>query len=209
MAAGEETSKEKGIIMKQFVTFEGIDGSGKSTVSQHVFENIKSRGIDVLLTVEPTDTDIGRFVKKCIATDADPFVTTFAFLTDRIHHGIAIQDSLDKGTMVLCDRYMDSTIAYQAAQLEDQIENPLHWLKQLSRPRIPKPDCTFLFVLPPEIALDRIQHREHLIPFERQQFLEKVHKNYLQLAKQQRFRKLDATRPVEDLVQECLHDILG
>lgn len=193
--------------MKQFVTFEGIDGSGKSTVSKQVFDTLRSQDIDVVLTIEPTDTEIGQFVKHCIATDADPFVTTFAFLADRIQHSLAIQEHLDKGSIVLCDRYMDSTIAYQAAQLEGQIENPLDWLQELSKPRIPKPELTFLFVIEPKRALQRIQHRDTLIPFEQQQFLEKVHQNYLLLAQEKRFRKIDATQPVQHLVDQCVEDI--
>jgi len=207
MATGEKDNKQQGIIMKQFITFEGIDGSGKSTVSKKVYDTLRLQDIDVILTVEPTDTDVGRFVQHCISTEADPYVTTFAFLTDRIQHGIEIQEYLDNGTMVLCDRYMDSTIAYQAAQLENKIDNPIHWLKELSQPRIPKPNRTFLFVIEPNAALQRIQHRDTLIPFEKQQFLEKVHHNYLQLAREKRFLKLDATQSVQELVELCMEDI--
>jgi len=194
--------------MKRFVTFEGIDGSGKSTVSQQVYHKLQNQGVDVVLTVEPTDNEIGMFVQQCIEAGADPFVTTFAFLADRIQHGLEIQRHLDKGTLVLCDRYVDSTIAYQSAQLESHVDNPMKWLKELSRPRIPKPDRTFLFVIEPKQAIQRIQHRESLIPFEKEQFLNKVAKNYLKLSTEKRFKNLDATKPVEQLVSECIKDIL-
>ena len=66
--------------MKRFVTFEGIDGSGKSTVTKRVFNQLKSKGYDVVLTFEPTDTWIGKSVQKCIETKTNPFVTAFAFI---------------------------------------------------------------------------------------------------------------------------------
>src|SRR4030042_4873637 len=99
--------------MKRFVTFEGIDGSGKSTVSKLVYKQLKSKGLDVVLTVEPTDTWIGKQVKKCIASNSDPFVTAFIFIADRIEHGKQIKKWLNEGKIVLCDRYAESTYAYQ------------------------------------------------------------------------------------------------
>ena len=89
------------------------------------------------------------------------------------------------------------------------IEKPLKWLKELSVERIITPDRTFLFVIEPKKSLARIQHRNNLIPFEKIDFLEKVHKNYLEICKGPRFRKLDATKTIEDLVNICYKDITG
>ena len=152
--------------MKHFVTFEGIDGSGKSTISKLVYDKLKSEGYDVVLTYEPTDTEIGKYVQKCIKTQTDPFVTTFTFIADRIQHGKQIQKWLDEGKTVLCDRYAESTYAYQGAQMEDMVNNPIKWLKELSNDRILVPDRTFVFIIEPKDSLARIQHRDNLIPFE-------------------------------------------
>lgn len=201
MEAGEKQD------MKQFVTFEGIDGSGKSTISKSIFNKLKSNGYNVALTFEPTNTTIGKYVQECIKTNTDPFVTAFTFIADRLLHCKQIQQWLDEGKIVLCDRYAESTYAYQGAQLEDQILNPIKWLKELSEPII-IPDRTFLFVIPPKKSLERIQNRHELIPFERVSFLEKVHTNYLKLSKGKRFVKLDATKTVDEVVDICYQDVI-
>jgi dTMP kinase len=195
-------------IMKHFVTFEGIDGSGKSTISKLVSEKLRSAGHEVVWTFEPTDSTVGKYVQECIRSQTDPFVTSFTFIADRIQHCKQIQQWLDEDKLVLCDRYAESTYAYQAAQLEDQMKNPLKWLQELSIGRILVPDRTFLFVIDPKESLARIQHRAELIPFERLAFLEKVHRNYLTVSKGKRFMNLDATKPIDELVQLCYQDIL-
>jgi len=194
--------------MKHFITFEGIDGSGKSTVSKVVYKKLKDQRYKVILTSEPTNTWIGHCVQKFIETKADPFVTSFAFIADRIEHCKQIQKWLDEEYIVLCDRYAESTYAYQGAQLEDQIKNPIKWLKELSKNRILIPDRTFIFVINPERSFNRIKNRSKLIPFEKISFLEKVHKNYLKLAVGKRFMKLDATKKIGELADICLQDII-
>ncbi len=195
--------------MKNFVTFEGIDGSGKSTISKLVYKKLKSNGHNVVLTYEPTDTWIGKCVQKCIETDTDSLVTAFAFIADRIEHCKQIQKWLDDGKIVLCDRYAESTYAYQGAQMEDLTDNPMKWLQELSKDRIIIPNRTFVFVIDPKISLARIQNRNNLIPFEKMSFLEKVHKNYLKLSVGKRFMKVNATKTVDELVQICCEDILS
>jgi dTMP kinase len=194
--------------MRHFVTFEGIDGSGKSTISKLVYEKLRSAGYDVVWTFEPTNSAVGKYVQECIRSQSDPFVISFTFIADRIQHCKKIQQWLDEGKIVLCDRYAESTYAYQATQLEGQIKNPLKWLKQLSNGRILIPNRTFLFVIDPKAALARIQQRMELIPFERLAFLEKVHRNYLMVSNGKRFVHLDATKPIDKLVQICYKDIL-
>jgi len=194
--------------MKQFITFEGVDGSGKSTVSKVVYKKLKNQGYKVVLTSEPTDTWIGRCVQKFIETNADPFVTSFAFIADRIEHCKQIQKWLDEDYIVLCDRYAESTYAYQCAQLEDEVKNSMKWLKGLSKNRIIIPDRTFIFVIDPEKSLSRIQNRSKLIPFEKIFFLKKVHKNYLKLAVGKRFMQLDATKKIGELADICFEDII-
>jgi len=194
--------------MKQFITFEGIDGSGKSTVSKVVYDKLKSDGHNVVLTYEPTDSTIGKFVQKCIKTGDDPFVTAFTFIADRIQHCKKIKQWIDDGKIVLCDRYAESTYAYQGAQLENTINNSIKWLQDLSKDRILIPERTFLFVIPPKDSLARIQNRDELIPFEQLSFLKKVHKNYLTVAKDKRFLLLDATKKIDELITLCYNDIV-
>ena len=202
-------SKKEGKKVKYFITFEGIDGSGKSTISKIVYKKLKSNGHNVILTYEPTDSAIGKIVQECISKKSDPFVTVFTFIADRIEHGKKIKKWLSEGNIVLCDRYCDSTYSYQGAQLEEIIDNPIKWLKDLSNDIIPIPERPFLFEIAPEIALKRIQNRNNLIPFEKLEFLKKVHNNYLKLADEKRFLKIDATKRKDELVEICINDILS
>lgn len=195
-------------IMKRFITFEGIDGSGKSTISKLVTEKLQAAGYDTIWTYEPTDSTVGKYVQECIRTQSDPFITSFTFIADRILHCKQIQQWIDNGKIVLCDRYAESTYAYQATQLESEIKDPIKWLQDLSKDRILLPDRTFLFVIDPRISLSRIQNRTELIPFERLTFLEQVHKNYLKVSKGKRFLHLDATKPIDTLVKLCYADII-
>jgi dTMP kinase len=195
--------------MRKFVTFEGIDGSGKSTILRIVYELLKSKGYDVVLTVEPTDSWLGKYVQECIESDSDPFVTAFVFIADRIEHCRQIKKWLNEGKIVLCDRYAESTYAYQGVQLQELMKNPIRWLKELSYDRIIIPDRTFVFVIDPEKSIDRIQNRDKLTSFEKVSFLKKVHENYLKIAVEDRFFKLDATKKIDDLVKICYDDIIS
>lgn len=202
--------KEKGKKMKRFITFEGIDGSGKSTIINQVYNHLKKQDYSVIKTFEPTDTWLGHCVQTCIESNTNPFVTAFTFIADRIQHGKQIKKWLkDKDTLVLCDRYAESTYAYQGAQLQNLIDRPIHWLQDLSKDKILLPDRTFVFMIDPKTAIQRIQDRNHLIPFEKVAFLEKVQKNYEQLAKGDRFKQIDATATIEQITEICLNDILN
>jgi len=195
--------------MKKFITFEGIDGSGKTTVIEAVKKQLEDQDFSVVCTQEPTDTWIGRCVQRCIRSKTDPVVTAFTFISDRIVHGKEIQRWLGKYDVILCDRYADSTYAYQGAQLEDSLDDPVHWLKELSKNRFPLPDVTFLFDIDPEIAIKRIQDRDDLIDFEKVAFLEKVRRQYLNISEESNMMIIDATKPVEEIVSTCVKTIMN
>lgn len=194
--------------MKNFVTFEGIDGSGKSTVSKRVEEKLVDKGFDVVLTAEPTDSTVGRFVQQCIRENADPSVTSFAFIADRIQHCKKISQWLEQGKIVLCDRFSESTYAYQAVQLKDVVDDPILWLKDIDQGKVLIPQRTFLFDVSSQEAMSRICSREELVPFEKVDFLKEVRKKYLEICRGPRFLVLDSTDSVDSLVERCCKDIL-
>lgn len=195
--------------MNRFVTFEGIDGSGKTTIIELIKKHLENDGFTVVMTKEPTDNWIGRCVQTCIKEKTDPVVTAFTFISDRIVHGKQISLWKDKYDFILCDRYAESTYAYQGAQLEEIIDDPISWLKALSKNRFPLPDLTLLFDINPRIAMKRIQDRDDLIPFEKVSFLEKVRRNYLTLADNDTTVILDASNHINDLTASCIDHILN
>ncbi len=194
--------------MNRFFTFEGIDGSGKSTILKEVSAHLKQRNYKVMTTYEPTDTWLGEYVQKQIRSNSDPYVTSFTFIADRIQHSKEIREWMEKEYIVLCDRYAESTYAYQAVQLEKSMNDPIYWLQDLSKNRIIIPDLTFYFRITPGQALARIQHRDELIPFEKRTFLQKVYDNYEKLCKGKRFFTIDATQSISEISELCIKKII-
>ncbi len=188
----------------KFFTFEGIDGSGKTTISKMVYEELRKKW-DVVLTKEPTDSWLGKSVEKAIEEKKDAITISLLFMADRNEHLKDIHKWIEEGKVVLCDRYMDSTFAYQSAHLDDVMDNSLRWLKGVHAPFLIKPDKTFLFVIEPSKAISRIKRKKTF--FENESFLEKVQEYYLVLSKEKRFVKLDATKSKEELKEKCIKRI--
>ena len=191
-------------VRRGFVTFEGIDGAGKTTVSRLVAKTLQERGEHVLLTSEPTRHWTGEAVRRAYHDDVGPLAESFLFLADRAAHQAEIRAHLDAGELVLCDRYADSTYAYQGARLEGVVDRPLAFLQAISEPWVLRPDLTILLRLPAEAGLARIADRPDKVRFEELAFLKKVAANYDALAKGPRYAVLDAGAVPEALVKEAV-----
>ena len=182
-------------VLRGFVAFEGIDGSGKTTVSRLVAETLESRGEKVFRTGEPTRLWTGDAVRRAYKDDVGPLAEAFLFLADRAAHQDEIRGHLAAGELVLCDRYADSTYAYQGARLAGVVERPIVFLRQATRPWLRVPDLTILLRVPAEVGLQRIADRPDRVRFEELTFLRKVARNYDALARSRRYVVLDARRP--------------
>jgi dTMP kinase len=190
----------------KFITFEGIDGSGKTTISREVYTRLQKKNKDIILTREPTDTWRGEMITKAIEENCHPLTIALTFMADRNEHVIQIRNWLEKKSIVLCDRYMDSTFAYQTTQLSQNIKNPMGWLQKIHHFFYLEPDLTFLFIIEPQKALQRIKRKRSA--FEKKDFLEKVQKNYLALAQNDtRFSILDASKSIQELTKTCIDKI--
>ncbi|KAA0004028.1 MAG: dTMP kinase [Thermoplasmata archaeon] len=189
----------------KFFTFEGIDGSGKTTISKMVYEELREKW-DVILTKEPTNSWLGKSVEKAIEERKDAITISLLFMADRNEHVKKIREWVEEGKIVLCDRYMDSTFAYQSAHLCHTMDDPLEWLKKVHTPFSLKPDKTFLFLIEPSIAISRIKKRKKSF-FENVSFLKKVQEYYLLLSRENRFITLDATESKEELKDRCIKKI--
>lgn len=207
--------------MNKFITFEGIEGSGKSTQMKLVAQYLLERNVPLLITREPSGTDIGRKIGHilfnrehyymCAETEA------FLFCAARAQHvREMIMPAINQNKVVLCDRFSDATYAYQGAArgLNAEFIKVINDYSALSL----KPDLTLLFDLPVETGLSRATDRDNLLPdssfsdrFEKESlnFHNKVRKGYLDILKNEpaRFRLIDATRDVDTIQQEVLRHI--
>jgi len=182
----------------KLITFEGIDGSGKTTIAKILHSKIENS----IFTTEPTDSWLGKSVKKALEEKRDAITIAFLFLADRNEHIKEIKKWLNEGKIVICDRFIDSTFAYQKEHIKmDGVEE---WLNWLHKPFFIKPDITFLLVIEPRKAIERIKDRK-LIVYEDEKFLEKVQENYLEIAKKEKDRIviIDAEKSKEEVVEEC------
>ena len=141
-----------------FITFEGGEGVGKSTQIRALFEKLKEKGIDVVLTREPggcaSAEQIRRVMLNCGVT-LDVISQLFLVMAARREHYIhTIKPSLDKGKWVLCDRFIDSTLVYQGLEYADDILR-LHAMATEGL----MPDITFLLDADPQVSLSRMQQR--------------------------------------------------
>jgi len=190
-----------------FVTFEGIDGSGKTTVSHLVREKLRSRGHSVFLTKEPTTGWLGDVVRRGVEEDANAITESFLFLADRSAHIPEIRSHLEKGDLVLCDRYADSTYAYQGARLVGVLPDPIRFLRNASRDWLLAPDLTIFLRVSPELGMERIKDRPTKIRFEDLALLRRVAANYDRLARSRRFAVLDGARSADAVSDDAVSTI--
>ncbi len=191
----------------RFITFEGIDGSGKSCVAEAVVNNLLDKGLDVVFTTEPTRTWLGDAVKRSYTEDVSVFTEALLFMADRATHTEQIKNWVEGGKIVVSDRYADSTYAYQAVRLKELVPDVMNWLIDFSRPFVVEPDLTLLLDVDPEVGLARIGSRDKKVHFENASFLRDVRANYLHLAKSKKFIVIDASKPLEEVIKMALEII--
>lgn len=194
------------------ISFEGIDGAGKSTLITAVGAKLLGQGFDVYTTREETTTWRGEAVRRQIAERGDPFATLFLFLADRAAHLEELAPAFDRGTVVLTDRYHDSTRAYQSVTLADRVggvEAFEAWLAAIAAPWYVPPMKTYLLDLDPAVAMARMGGRADLTPYERIEFLERVRAQYLRIAEAEpeRVVVLDAACKISVLVEAVMADL--
>jgi dTMP kinase len=186
-----------------FIAFEGGEGTGKSTQSKLLTEWLEQEGESVVLTREPGGTDLGKDLRKILLgheTGAiSPRAEALLYAADRAHHVYSvIRPALDRGDVVITDRYFDSSAAYQGA---GRILNPAE-VARISRWATESlyPTLTILIDVPAEIGLGRLQSRDRL-EAESNDFHERVRQEYLQIAMMdpERYFVVDGTQPVNEI----------
>lgn len=186
-----------------FITLEGPEGAGKSTNREYLAERLREQGLDVVLTREPGGTPLAEKIRELLlAPAAEPMASDtellLVFAARAQHLAEVIRPALQRGAVVLCDRFTDATYAYQGGGRGvaiERIEQLEHFVQDDLRP-----DLTLIFDLPVEVGLSRAAARGRLDRFEQEgmAFFEGVRSAYLSRARNtpQRYRVLDAAQPL-------------
>ena len=187
----------------QFITFEGIDGAGKSTHIDFVANLLTQRGLTVVRTREPGGSEVGEQLRSLLLHQKMHLETEalLMFASRREHLAQVIEPALARGDWVISDRFTDATFAYQGGGRGLSVDK-LAQLEQWVHPHR-QPDLTLLFDVPLEIARSRLQASRDLDKFESEHsaFFERVRTEYLRRAAQfpERFRIIDSTLPIDQV----------
>jgi len=195
-----------------FITFEGIDASGKTTQLKFLEEKLKKAGMDVISTRQPGGTRIGQLIREILLnpenTEMVSITEVLLYMADRIQHiKQIILPALEKKQIVLCDRYHDATLAYQGGGRELD----LSWLKMLQDDHVLTPDLTLWFDISLEESQKRLQQRNILndeencrLESESADFFSRVRQSYQDLCikNSTRYVQIPADGTIESIEKE-------
>lgn len=196
----------------KFITLEGPDGSGKTTVSKIVFEQLIAEGYKVLLTREPGGIDISEQIRgiildtKNVTMDARTEALLYA-AARRQHLVEKVQPALDEGYIVICDRFVDSSLVYQGVGRKIGIDE-VYQINLFAIGDI-KPDATIFFDVPYEVGLARINNGERVadrLDLETNDFHKDVYDGYMTICDKfaDRITKIDASKEIDEVVSQVL-----
>ena len=197
----------------KFITFEGIDGAGKSSHVEWLAEQLRTRGLTVQVTREPGGTEIGEALRQLLLNEPMHLETEtlLMFAARREHLAKLIEPALERGEWVVCDRFSDATYAYQGGGRgldRNKLQILEHWVHEHIQP-----DLTLLFDLPLDVARERIVLANRVLDRfeqERADFHERVRQAYLERAhaNPKRVHLVDANRSRED-IRKLLEQIIS
>ena len=186
-----------------FITFEGIDGCGKTTQMNLLAQYLKNQGAEVLITREPGAKGLGEKIREILLHydgEVSSKAESFLFLADRAQHiDKIVNPAIEQGKFVLCDRHTDSTIAYQGYGRGVDKEQ-LKFLNNLATGDR-KPDLTFVFDIDIETSMSRVGKEKDRMESSGIEFFEKVRQGYLEIAKLEpnRVKVIDASQTIEEI----------
>ena len=198
----------------KFITLEGVDGAGKSSHIEFIADAVRAKAPHVIVTREPGGTDLAERLRQVIlAEPLTPIVETLLIFAGRSDHvARVIRPALQSGQWVICDRFIDATIAYQAAG-KGVARDLIARLAEAAHPGL-APDRTLVFDCPYEVAATRLAKAgRQLDRFEREDraFYERVRSAYLELAKAEprRIRVIDASRSAGEVREQITGALAG
>lgn len=196
-----------------FISIEGPEGAGKSTVIEEMMKVLKADGVEVLLTREPGGIEIAEKIREVILnkdhTAMDGRTEALLYAAARRQHLVEkIEPALEQGKVVLCDRFIDSSLAYQGYARGLGIDE-IFTINQFAIINT-MPDLTLLFDIQPELGLQRIaansEREQNRLDMEKLPFHQKVYEGYTEVAKRypERIVKVDAAQSVEQVLADAM-----
>lgn len=197
-----------------FISFEGVDGAGKTTQVRKLADRLRAQGRTVVTTREPGGTPIGARIRAMLLTKDDESAAmgerteALLFAADRAQHAAeTIRPAIESGAIVITDRYLDSSVAYQAGGRElgqEEIRNLSLWATNNLLP-----DRTYLLDIDPAVSHTRFSGPEDRMESAGDDFQIRTRREFLKLAERepQRFRIIDATQSVDDIAAQIAADM--
>ncbi len=195
-----------------FITFEGADGCGKTTQIKLIDEYLRSKGYKTLLTREPGSKGLGEKIREILLNyegEVSSRCESFLFLADRAQHvDCIIKPALQEGTIVLCDRHTDSTVAYQGYGRGLDIEE-IKKLNALATGGL-KPDLTIVFDVDIETSQARVGKNKDRMESAGIEFFKKVREGFLEIAKEepQRVKVINSSDTIENIHKKVV-ELIG
>jgi len=202
----------------KFIVIDGIDGCGSTTQTTKLGANLIEKGIKVHLTREPSQFLVGKLLRQYLQNETAPIATdALLFAADRVEHYYhEILPKLEEGYVVVSDRYVEASVAYQSAQalLEQKIENSpfkamnRDWVKTINK-FAPSPDLTFIIDIDPRISLSRKNPTIALEKFETVTFLDSVREIYLERARTLNHIVVEGGKSVEEVATLIFNTLMS
>ena len=187
-----------------FICIEGLDGSGKTTHAHRLVRNLQKKGFDAVYTTEPGQGELGKFIRSSVLQGkkrVPRVVEAVLFAVDRVEHmENEVKPELRKGKVVVSDRCVYSSLAYQGAAGLD-----LEWIEEINRFALP-PDLTLYIDVPPEVVVKRIRRKKSVM--ERLDTQRKVKDVYMKFVDNGKLKPIDGDRKKTEVEENILQVIL-
>jgi dTMP kinase len=201
--AGTSKRQERWVVNRSpkgaFIVLEGGDGSGKTTQARSLHSELRHMGYKVHSTAEPSRSTLGRLIRRSVlhGKKTSPEVEALLFAADRfLHLESEILPAIADGKIVVCDRYMYASFAYQGAQGID-----LRWLREINRFAV-KPDLAIYLDVPAETGMSRIRRKKSVL--EKLELQRHVRDEYLKLVRGGELTLVDSTQPTAKVAESIL-----
>lgn len=198
---GMEKMKRKGF----FICIEGLDGCGKTTQTKILVRRLRKKGYDAIYTAEPSQGKIGKFIRKyCLHSErrVPSVVEALLFAADRFEHvEKEIIPALNEGKIMVSDRYVYSSLAYQGAAGLD-----LEWIRKINE-HVIRPDIAFFVDVEPKTVIKRVKTKKSVM--ENLETQRKVRKVYINFVERGELTKIDGNRSKKEVADDILKTVFG